>query len=256
MRFPFDGSFPVNSPWGEREGGFHRGIDFGLPEGTPVVSVGDGMVFAAQFETDGGNHLVILLDSPPDPSAPKAGYMHLREFSVQVGERVSEGQVVGISDTTGASVTGPHLHFWMGNDANVGAVDPTPFFGTLSTQSAQPTPQARSKRSAPPLPDFNILLAAFGAMEGDNTVAMVPDYFGNEVSLHVNKNGDLIHNSFAAAGGRTPADEVLLSGCDPTIQPAARVANENLIVTCVGSGGNLRRLVFLKSEGRWDTSSA
>ena len=86
-------------------------------------------------------------------------------------------------------------------------------------------------------------------------MAMVPDYFGNEVSLHINKNGDLIHNSFAATGGRTPADEVLLSGCDPTIQPSARVANENLVITCVGAGGNLRRLVFLKAEGRWDTSA-
>jgi murein DD-endopeptidase MepM/ murein hydrolase activator NlpD len=250
MRFPFDGSFPVNSPWGEREGGFHRGIDFGLPEGTPVVSVGDGVVFAAQFETDGGNHLVILLDSPPDPSAPKAGYMHLQGFAVQVGQRVSEGQVVGISDTTGASVTGPHLHFWMGSDANVGAVDPTGFFGMQSLGVAQPRGSA-----PPPLPDFNKLLAAFGAMEGDTAVAMVPDYFGNEISLHVNKNGDLIHNSFGAEGGRTPADEVLLNGCDPTIQPAARVANDNLIVTCVGNGGNLRRLVFLKAEGRWDTSA-
>ena len=107
---------------------FHRGVDFGLPTGTPVISVGDGVVSFAAYESDGGNHLVIRLDRPPDPSAPKAGYMHLQGFAVQLGERVSEGQVVGWSDTTGASVTGPHLHFWMGTNANVGAVDPTPFF--------------------------------------------------------------------------------------------------------------------------------
>jgi hypothetical protein len=85
---------------------------------------------------------------------------------------------------------------------------------------------------------------------------MIPDYFGNEISLHVNRNGDLVHNSFDQFGDRTPADEVLLSGCDPDIQPAARVANENLIVTCVGAGGNLRRIVFVKAEGRWDTTMA
>ena len=190
MRYPFDGSFMVNSPWGWRPGGFHYGIDFGLPAGTPVVSVGDGVVFFAAYESEGGNHLVILLDHPPDPSAHKAGYMHLQGFAVQVGDRVTEGQVVGWSDTTGASVTGPHLHFWMGDNANVGAVDPTPFFSTQPMRTPQPV-----------LPDFNHLLATLEAMKGDTAVAMVPDYFGNEVSLHVNKNGDLIHNSFGAFGG-------------------------------------------------------
>ena len=175
-----------------------------------------------------GNHLVVFLDSPPDPSAPKAGYMHL-SVRRQTGDRVSEGQVIGRSGNTGHS-TGPHLHFWMGNNANVGAVDPTPFFSTQVLRS-------QSRPAQPRLPDFNLLLAAIAAIRGDNAVAMVPDYFGNEVSLHINKNGDLIHNSFAATGGRTPADEVLLSGCDPTIQPSARVANENLVSRASGRAG-------------------
>ena len=99
MRYPFDGSYVVTSPWGWRPGGIHRGVDFGLPNGTPVISVGDGVVSLAAYESDAGNHLVIRLDRPPDPSAPKAGYMHLQGFAVQLGERVSEGQVVGWSDT-------------------------------------------------------------------------------------------------------------------------------------------------------------
>ena len=135
MRLPFDGSFGVNSPWGPRDGSFHSGIDFGLPEGTEVVCVGDGVVSHAAPEDAAGNHLVVFLDSPPDPSAPKAGYMHLQAFAVGVGDRVSEGQVIGRSGNTGHS-TGPHLHFWMGNNANVGAVDPTPFFSDASTAVA------------------------------------------------------------------------------------------------------------------------
>jgi hypothetical protein len=245
VRYPFDGSFVVTSPYGWRPGGFHRGIDFGLPEGTPLVSVGDGVVFFVGYESDGGNCLAILLDDPPHPSAPKAGYMHLQGFAVGQGDRVREGQVLGWSDTTGASVTGPHLHFWMGENANVRAVDPTPFFDTTPARPA-----------TPPLPDFHQLLCALNTLKGDHAVAMIPDYFGNEVSLHVNRNGDLVHNSFDQFGNRTPPDEVLLTGCNPDIQPAARVANENLIVTCVGAAGNLRRSVFIKAEARWDTSMA
>ena len=192
MRYPFDGSFVVTSPWGWRPGGFHRGIDFGLPTGTPVISVGDGVVSFAAYESDGGNHLVIRLDNPPDPSALKAGYMHLQGFAVQLGDRVSEGQVVGWSDTTGASVTGPHLHFWMGNNANVGAVDPTPFF---STEPARP--------AMPLVPDFNHLFAAYQREERRQSCGHGSRLLRQRSQPPREQGGDLVHNSFGPFGVRT-----------------------------------------------------
>lgn len=135
---PFVGDYPVTSPYGPRDGGFHYGIDFGLPNDTPVVAVDDGVIFFAGYEEAGGNHLVVLLDRPPDPAAPKAGYMHLRDFAVNVGDRVARGEVLGHSDTTGAAVTGPHLHFWMGTNANVGAVDPSPYLWPQAPAPVRP----------------------------------------------------------------------------------------------------------------------
>ena len=133
MRFPFDGSFRVESPYGPRTGGFHFGIDFGCPPGTPMFAVGDGQVVVAQDEPGGaGNHLVIALASPPDPRAPRAGYMHLSRFDRHAGDRVRKGEQVGLSGgVRGApgsgNSRGPHLHFWIGTNGGDGGIDPAPF---------------------------------------------------------------------------------------------------------------------------------
>jgi murein DD-endopeptidase MepM/ murein hydrolase activator NlpD len=89
----------------------HQGLDYAVPEGTPVAALNNGTVLLAQalfFEggcvvLDHGQGLLTL-------------YMHLSKIEVKEGERVSRGQKIGLSGGTGRA-TGPHLHVavrWQG----------------------------------------------------------------------------------------------------------------------------------------------
>lgn len=82
----------------------HQGLDYAVPEGTPVAALNSGTVLLAQplfFEgncvvLDHGQGLLTL-------------YMHLSKFKVKEGERVTGGEKIGLSGGTGRA-TGPHLH--------------------------------------------------------------------------------------------------------------------------------------------------
>lgn len=85
----------------------HTGVDYAAPAGTPVVSIGDGVVIEKGYKGGGGNTLKIKHNS-----TYTTAYLHLQKFAsgVAVGTRVSQGQVIGYVGSTGAS-TGPHLDF-------------------------------------------------------------------------------------------------------------------------------------------------
>jgi murein DD-endopeptidase MepM/ murein hydrolase activator NlpD len=85
----------------------HNGVDFSAPIGTPVRSVGDGVVVASGFSRSMGNFVKISHDSRYSTE-----YMHLSKISAHVknGAKVSRGSVIGALGSTGLS-TGPHLHF-------------------------------------------------------------------------------------------------------------------------------------------------
>jgi murein DD-endopeptidase MepM/ murein hydrolase activator NlpD len=85
----------------------HRGVDFAAPIGTPVRSIGDGLVVAAGKMGAAGNVVKINYGGRFTTE-----YFHLSKISagIKKGARVSRGQVVGAVGTTGLS-TGPHLHF-------------------------------------------------------------------------------------------------------------------------------------------------
>nr|WP_214662268.1 transglycosylase family protein [Streptomyces polyasparticus] len=85
--------------------GFHTGIDFPAPSGTPVRSVGPGAVVSAGWDGAYGNAVVIEM---VDGSFTL--YAHLSSTEVSAGQSVDGGTVVGLSGNTGNS-TGPHLHF-------------------------------------------------------------------------------------------------------------------------------------------------
>lgn len=83
----------------------HLGVDYGAPTGTPVRTVGDGVVAFAGWQNGYGN--VVQVDHGNGRSTL---YAHLSRKDVRAGQRVAQGQRVGAVGSTGWS-TGPHLHF-------------------------------------------------------------------------------------------------------------------------------------------------
>lgn len=85
----------------------HTGVDYAAPAGTPVVSIGDGTVVEKGYKGGGGNTVKIRHNS-----TYTTAYLHLSKYGkgIAVGQRVSQGQVIGYVGSTGNS-TGPHLDF-------------------------------------------------------------------------------------------------------------------------------------------------
>lgn len=85
--------------------GFHEGLDFAAPTGTPIMAAAGGVVVAAEYHHQYGNMLEI--DHGNDIITR---YAHASRLHVKVGDIVRRGQHVARVGSTGKS-TGPHLHF-------------------------------------------------------------------------------------------------------------------------------------------------
>lgn len=83
----------------------HLGTDFGAPTGTPVRTVGDGLVEFAGWQNGFGNVIYVR-----HASERQTVYAHLSRMDVKKGQRVEQGQRIGAVGATGWA-TGPHLHF-------------------------------------------------------------------------------------------------------------------------------------------------
>jgi len=104
---------PINSGFGEREdpvlgngeGEFHKGVDIGGADGTPVhapaagrvVKAGPGTGYGREIEIDHGNGIVTV-------------YGHLAGYNVVAGQSVVQGEVIGYVGHSGR-VTGSNLHY-------------------------------------------------------------------------------------------------------------------------------------------------
>ena len=82
----------------------HMGVDYAAPTGTPVRTIGDGVVEFAGDQRGYGNVIYIR-----HRSNQMTVYAHLSRIGVRKGQRVSQGEFIGNVGSTGAS-TGPHLH--------------------------------------------------------------------------------------------------------------------------------------------------
>ena len=109
MRSPLMGR--ISAVFGQRRiygGGatwFHSGVDFAMPKGWSIVAVAPGRVGSAGMMSSYGN--CVVLDHG---QTVHTVYMHMSKILVKEGERVNEGQVIGLVGATGLAL-GPHLHF-------------------------------------------------------------------------------------------------------------------------------------------------
>jgi murein DD-endopeptidase MepM/ murein hydrolase activator NlpD len=87
---------------------FHYGTDYVVPTGTPVLAIADGTVVGGGYDSSAGNYVEIR--HVVDGQTIVSRSLHLSRLQVSVGQRVSKGQQIGLSGSTGAA-TGPHLHF-------------------------------------------------------------------------------------------------------------------------------------------------
>ena len=83
----------------------HLGVDYGAPIGTPVRSIGDGLVTFAGWQNGYGNVVEIR-----HAQNRETLYAHMSRIDVRKGQRIKQGQNLGAVGSTGWA-TGPHLHF-------------------------------------------------------------------------------------------------------------------------------------------------
>jgi murein DD-endopeptidase MepM/ murein hydrolase activator NlpD len=83
----------------------HKGIDYAAPTGTPIRTVGDGVVEFAGNQRGYGNAIEIK-----HRDNKSTFFAHLSRVGVKKGQKVEQGDIIGAVGTTGFS-TGPHLHF-------------------------------------------------------------------------------------------------------------------------------------------------
>jgi len=115
----------VSSPYGYRnhpvrEGNrFHSGVDISVPTGSHVKATADGIVSFSGWTENSGNVVVV-----EHGHGFSTAYAHNSKTLVRVGQRVSRGDEIALSGSTGIS-TGPHVHYEVWKNGR--HVEPTAF---------------------------------------------------------------------------------------------------------------------------------
>ncbi|WP_313478857.1 M23 family metallopeptidase [Microbacterium sp.] len=125
IQWPFKVGVAMSSPYGQRWGRLHAGIDLVPGEGAPIQAIADGTVRIAT-ESGGAYGVTIYIDHVIDGQVVTSHYAHMQQGSMQVkaGDKVTVGQVIGHVGNTGRSY-GAHLHFEI--IINGSMVDPLPW---------------------------------------------------------------------------------------------------------------------------------
>lgn len=107
----------------------HHGVDYAANSGTPVYTIGDGVVSRKGFQKRGGGNYITIKHN----GTYSTTYMHLRGYAkgMYVGKTVKQSDLLGYVGTTGLS-SGPHLDFRVYKNGK--AIDPL----KLKSPSAKP----------------------------------------------------------------------------------------------------------------------
>lgn len=103
--------WPITAGWPNYPesfgGGRHTGMDFGIPQGTPIGSSEAGTVVTSAdgWNSGYGNYTIVKGNS-----GRYYLYAHMSQRKTNVGDKLDKGNLIGLSGNTGNS-TGPHLHF-------------------------------------------------------------------------------------------------------------------------------------------------
>jgi murein DD-endopeptidase MepM/ murein hydrolase activator NlpD len=124
--WPVRGTSHVSMYYGQNENPFtglwyiHKGIDISTyRSGDPVLATADGKVSYVGYEAGFGNYIIIT-----HSHGFITRYAHMSSFRVQKGQKVQQGQIIGMIGNTGLS-TGPHLHYEV--HLGTGVIDPLKF---------------------------------------------------------------------------------------------------------------------------------
>ncbi|WP_418957891.1 M23 family metallopeptidase [Streptomyces tritici] len=114
-------SYTITSEYGQAgsmwSSGYHTGLDFAAPTGTPVKAVHGGTIKSAGWSGSYGYRIVLELED-----GTEVWYAHLSSMTVSAGQSVGTGDTIGRVGATG-NVTGPHLHLEVHTASGAG-IDP------------------------------------------------------------------------------------------------------------------------------------
>lgn len=119
--FPLANYVCVSSPYGQRWGKLHTGIDLAASSGTYVYAWKSGTVTLSSWAGGYGNCILVK-----HSDGTTSRYAHLSGYNCSVGDTVAAGELIGYVGSTGNS-TGPHLHFEV--IINGSTVNPAPYLG-------------------------------------------------------------------------------------------------------------------------------
>lgn len=139
LLYPFKGNYTLLQRFGEQNFDYskfgligHNGIDWGLPEWTPLYASVDGIIGKIGFEENGYGNFVRINVS----NGGKVICAHMSQYTVKLNQKISAGDLIGYSGNTGFSTT-PHVHFeyrdgvQSASNGYNGAVDPQPLLDVL-----------------------------------------------------------------------------------------------------------------------------
>jgi len=84
----------------------HKGVDFSVPQGTPIIAPADGVVEKVAYQAGGAGRYIVVRHGREYQTV----YMHLSKPLVRAGQEIKKGERIALSGNTGIS-TGPHLHY-------------------------------------------------------------------------------------------------------------------------------------------------